>query len=257
MPLEIRGAVPLLPKPGLWQRLRADFLTGLAVVLPAGLTAALVVWAVNRIDGRVAPLLPGWLGIEHIAGAGVVVFALVAMLAGAMTRGMIGRRVLVLVERLVARVPVARSVYALAKQSLTAVIERGGASFRQVCLVEYPQPGMWTLGFIAGPGGAELAARTGADDLVAVFVPTTPNPTTGFLVFSRRADLRLLDLSFEYGLKRIMSGGLVQEDAAPAADPAADPAASRRWRAVKAGTRGPGAGARRGRISPPASDPAG
>jgi uncharacterized membrane protein len=194
---------------GLIARLRADFLTGLVVVLPAALTISLVLWAIGRIDSSVAPLLPGQLPYEHVAGMGVLAFVVGTTAAGAFARGLIGRGLVGWSERQVARLPVARSIHAAAKQFLQTVLEKGDTSFRQVCVIEYPEPGLRAIGFIVRPAAAVLAGPSGAADLVTVFVPTAPNPTTGFLVYASLGDLRILDMTADAALRLIMSGGLV------------------------------------------------
>jgi uncharacterized membrane protein len=197
------------PQPSIAQRLRADFLTGLVVVVPAALTVALLAWAIGMVDDRVAPLLPGDPPIEHVAGYGIVLFVLTATLAGAFARLYAGRRALGWIDAAVSRVPVVRPVYAGAKQIVETAIAKGGTSFRQVFLLEYPQRGTWTVVAIAAPAEGELLPKTGEPDLVGVLVPTAPNPITGFLIFAPRRDLVPVDLSLEDAAKLVMSAGLV------------------------------------------------
>ena len=196
-------------RPVLAQRLRADFLTGIVVVLPAGLTAMVVLWAVGFIDATVAPFLPDWLLVEHVKGMGLALFAGLAVLVGRLAKGYAGRRAVRSTERLLARLPVVRSVHAGLKEIVEAAIGKSGTSFRQVCLLEYPERGIWTPVVIATEAEGEVAWRTGRSDLVAVLVPTAPNPITGFLIFAARSDLVPLDLSLEDAAKLVMSAGLV------------------------------------------------
>jgi uncharacterized membrane protein len=202
----------------LGERLRANFLTGLAVVLPAGLTLALIAWAAGLVDARVAPFVP--MPFAQIAGAGVVVFVLVTVLAGAVARHVAGRRAVRAAEGLVARVPVARVIHAGARQLVAALVERRENAFRQVCLLQYPRPDVWAVGFVAGPAGAGLEQRAGSDDLTAVFLPTTPVPARGYLVYVRRSELRMLDMPLEEALRLAASGGLVGGNGAPVRQPA-------------------------------------
>jgi uncharacterized membrane protein len=206
-------------KPGIGERLRANFLTGLAVVLPAGLTLMLLHWALGFVDDKVAPLLPAWLG-ERVFGLGFVVFLAATAAVGAAIKGYAGRNALRLGEGMLGRVPVVRSIYAGAKQMVEALIAKGQTSFRQPCLIEFPRWGLWTLAFIAGPGEGELPARAGEQDLVAVFLATAPNPITGLLYFAPRRDVILLDMSAEDGLKLVLSAGVAEPRAAPASAPA-------------------------------------
>jgi uncharacterized membrane protein len=191
------------------QRLRADFLAGLAVVLPAGLTVMLLVWAVRLIDRRVVPLIPFELPFMQVAGFGVVVFVLVTAGVGALARHMAGRQAVAAAEGLVARVPVARQLYLGAKQIVGTAIAKGGTSFRQTCLIEYPERGIWQVVLMTAPVEGELPQKAGEPDLVGVLVMTAPNPITGFLIFVPRRDLIPLDLSVEDALKLVFSAGLV------------------------------------------------
>jgi uncharacterized membrane protein len=204
-----RPRKPRARRPGLGERLRADFLTGLAVVLPAGLTVMLVRWALGFVDHRVAPFLPGWLGEGHLAGIGVVAFVAVATLVGALIKGYAGRRVLGVGEALVARLPVVRPVYVGAKQIVETAVAKGGTSFREVCLLEYPERGIWTVVVVTAPTEGEVPLRAGEPDLVGVLVPTAPNPITGFLIFAPRRDLIPIDLSLEDAAKLVFSAGMV------------------------------------------------
>jgi uncharacterized membrane protein len=196
-------------KTGIAARLRADFLAGLAIVLPAGLTVMLLVWAVRLVDARVVPLIPVPLPFLHVAGAGVVIFVAVTTAVGVVTRHMIGQRAVALAEGVVARVPIARRLYVGAKQMVEAAIAKGGTSFRQTVLVEYPDRGLWQVVLLAAPVEGELSARTGEPDLVGLLVPTAPNPITGYLVFAPRREVIPLGLSVEDALKLIVSAGLV------------------------------------------------
>jgi uncharacterized membrane protein len=202
------GAIRSRSRPGLGERLRANFLTGLAVVLPAGLTLMLLRWALDFVDDKVAPFLPSWLG-ERVFGVGFVVFLVVTALIGRAIKGYAGRNALHLGEGVVGRVPVVRSIYVGAKQMVEAAIAKGQTSFRQPCLIEFPRRGVWTLGFIVGPGEGELPGRVG-EDLVAVFLATAPNPITGLLYFAPRQDVVLLDMNAEEGLKLVLSGGIAE-----------------------------------------------
>ena len=190
-------------------RLRADFITGLGIVLPAGLTVMLVLWAVGFVDDKVAPLLPGWLGEGHVAGLGLLVFVAATVAVGAAVKGFAGRNAVRLGEGLVARIPLARAVHRGTKQIIETAIDKGSTSFREICMLEYPERGIWTPVVITAPAAGELPRRIGEDDLVGVLVPTAPNPITGFLIFAPRRDLVPVDMSLEDAAKLIMSAGLV------------------------------------------------
>jgi uncharacterized membrane protein len=219
-----RGPVLALPRrprrgaAGLWHRLRGDFLAGLAVVLPVAMTVWIVCWAVGLVDARITPLLPDaynpgtYLG-RDVAGIGLVVVAMVAILAGRLARGYVGRRVVARVDRVFAQLPVIRSLHGGLKQMVETVLARDAGAFRTACLIQYPEPGSWALAFVAGSTAAELPEKTGVPDLVAVFMPTTPNPTTGFLFFVSQSEVRALDMGLEAGAKIVISAGLVTPDA--------------------------------------------
>ena len=197
------------PWPTLFQRLQASFLAGLVVVLPVGLTILLMIWAIRLVDGWARPLVPGGLGIGHIAGAGALFFVVLVTAVGAVTRNILGRRALNLAELTVGRVPIARRIYLGVKQLVETGIAKGGTSFRQTCLVEYPERGTWTVVAMAGPVDGELPVRIGEPDLIAILVPTAPNPVTGFLVFAPRRDLVPLDLGLDEAAKLVLSAGLI------------------------------------------------
>jgi uncharacterized membrane protein len=219
---------PRRARPGVVAQLRADFLTGLAVVLPVGLTIGLVWWAVGFIDDKITPLVPAAYNpatyLEHdIAGFGLVVFLVFTTLVGALTKGFVGRRILRTAEGWVDRLPVVRSLYNGLKQIVETVFAQSDQSFRQTCLIEYPRKGSWALAFIAADAKGELPVKAGEPDLLAVFMPTTPNPTSGFLLFVPRRDVIVLDMSLEEGAKTIISAGLVTPPGKPAVAPAAKP----------------------------------
>ena len=214
--------VKRLPRPSLLQRLRGDFLTGLVVVLPVFLTIYLVWAVIGLIDAKVVPLVPARYNPENVFGRnifgfGVVVFLIFTTAIGALTKGFFGRRLLHMGESLVKRMPVVRSIYNGLKQIFETMLSQTGTSFQQACLVEYPRRGIWSVAFIATDTKGEIPVKVGEPDLVSVFLPTTPNPTSGFLLFVPRRDLVLLDMTIEETAKLIVSAGLV---APPMAAPA-------------------------------------
>ncbi len=197
------------PHPTWFQRIRRDFFTGLAVVLPAFLTLYVVWTVVGFIDNRVMPLVPAAYRPDDVLGVGVVIFLVFTTIVGALTKGIFGRTVINWGERIVDRMPVVRSIYNALKQIVETVLSQQSKSFKQACLVEYPRKGVWAVAFISTDAGGELLDKSGEADLVAVFLPTTPNPTSGFLLFVPRRDIRPLDMSVEEAAKLIISAGLV------------------------------------------------
>ena len=206
---------PRKPKPPLLQRLRNDFLTGLVVVLPLFLTAYIVWWFVGFVDDKVVPLIPRRYDPQNIFGRnifgfGLVLFVTFTTLVGALAKNLIGRQILQFGEVIVSRTPIVRPIYNGLKQIAETLFTDSGNSFERACLVEYPRKGVWSVAFMSTRVHRELTERTGAD-LVSVFVPMTPNPTTGFLRFFPRDEIVPLDMSLEDATKLIISAGLVTE----------------------------------------------
>lgn len=200
-----------VPKPGRFRRLRANFLTGLVVAAPIGITIWLAVQVVQFVDQSVAGFIPaGYVDIYNqygLPGTGVLIVIVLLTLIGFLTRNFLGRSLLAYGERLVNRMPVVRSVYGALKQIFDAVIQQSD-NFREVVLVEYPRRGIWAVGFVTSTTKGEIQNLT-EDDVVNVFIPTTPNPTSGFLLFVPRRDLVTLHMTIEEGIKLVISGGLV------------------------------------------------
>lgn len=200
--------------------LRASFLTGLVVVLPIGLTIYLIWAVIGYLDGWILPLIPEayqpqalterFFGPGHafpIRGVGVVVFLVFTTLVGAIAKGLIGRTVLTRLDSLVDRMPVVRSIYSALKQVAETVFNKTEASFEKTCLVEFPRPGVWTIGLISARPKGEIAAKLGAE-VISVFIGLTPF-TSGFVVFVPRQNVIELDLTPEEAAKLVASGGLV------------------------------------------------
>jgi uncharacterized membrane protein len=213
------------PRPSLAQRLRGNFLTGLVVVLPAFLTVYLLWLTIGFVDARIVPLIPARYNPENIFGRsifglGVVVFLAFTTLVGALTKGFIGRRILLYGELVVERMPVVRSIYNALKQVMETVLSPSAGSFKQVCLIEYPHQGMWSIAFVSTEAKGEVAEKleeAAGDDILSVLMPTTPNPTNGFLFYVPRRDVIMLDMSIEDAAKLIISAGLVQPPPPPVA----------------------------------------
>ena len=208
-------------KRGIFGAFRASFLTGLVVVLPIGLTIY-VIWAVvGWIDGWVLPLIPGtyqpnalmqyyFPGMDFpVRGVGVIVFLLFTVAVGWLARGLIGRSLISLAERLVDRTPVVRSVYSGLKQITETFFAKSEKSFDRTCLVQFPRPGCWAVGLLAASVKGEIASRLPQDEeMVAVFVALTPL-TSGVLIYVPARDVILLDMKPDEAVKLIVSAGLV------------------------------------------------
>ena len=199
---------------GLWARMRGNFLAGLIIVLPVALTIYFI-WAfIGFVDQRVLPLVPDrfnpltYINVS-IPGVGVAVFIIFTTLIGGMAKGLFGRQLLRWIEGLVDRTPVVRSLYSGLKQIMETVLNNSKQSLEKACLIEYPRKGIWAVGFVSTEARGEVLEKSGADQMLSVFVPTTPNPTSGFLLFFPREDVVLLDMEVEDAAKLIISAGLV------------------------------------------------
>ncbi len=197
-------------------RLRTYFFTGLLVTAPAALTIYLTVLFVSFIDDHVRHLLPAEYNPEKflpfaIPGLGVVIVVVVLILLGAFTTGYLGRLLISGWELMWARMPVLSGVYATFKQLFETVFSKKSNAFRQVVLVEFPRKDVWTVAFITSDVPYALSNTLHDDDLVSVYVPTTPNPTSGYWSLYRKKDVIPLDVSVEDGLKMVISLGIVSK----------------------------------------------
>jgi uncharacterized membrane protein len=210
------GVEPIQIKPpriGLVRHLRGYFLAGVLVTAPIGLTFYFAWLFIHWVDGQVTPLLPPAYNPEtylpfSIPGLGLLIVAIAMTLVGATTAGILGRMWVRASENLLSRMPVIRSLYSAIKQILETVLSQKSNAFREVVLFEYPRRGSWALGFITGKTEGEIQSTT-EDDVVNVFLPTTPNPTSGYLLFIPRRELVILSMTVEEGIKMVISGGMV------------------------------------------------
>ena len=214
-------------KPGIFARLRSNFLAGLIIVAPIGMTIWLIWTVVGWVDSWVWPFVPEayqpealvnrLLGRDadnlitvNVRGVGVVVFLIFTVLMGWIGKGLIGRSFLGIGERLVDRTPVVRSIYNAVKQIAETVFSQRETSFDKACLVEYPRRGIWAIAFISTNAKGEIDDKLNdGEPIVTVFLPTTPNPTSGFLLFLPQRDVKPLDMSVEDAAKLVISAGLV------------------------------------------------
>lgn len=202
-------------KHSIWHRTRTNFLTGLVIVAPVVITAYLIWTVVTFIDDKVVPWVPAiynpnsYVGYD-VPGFGVVIFLIFTAIIGALTKGIFGRQIVRFWENLIGKTPVVRSVYSGLKQIVETILSQSNASFKQACLIQYPRKGIWAIAFISTSTRGEVNEKiTETDDLVSVFLPTTPNPTSGFLLFIPRSEVLLLDMSVEDAAKLVISAGLV------------------------------------------------
>lgn len=210
--------------------LRRYLVAGLLVWVPLWVTVLIVKFLIDLMDQTLV-LLPEAAQPEHllgfrIPGLGFVLTFVVVLVTGIIAANLFGRQLVRVWEGMLARIPLVRSIYSAVKQVMETVFSNTGQSFRRVALVEYPRKDVWTLAFVTGEGIAEVQRRTG-QDMVSVFVPTTPNPTSGFFLMLPRAQVIDLDMPVEVGLKLILSAGVVAPEQEPkgASIPASSPAA--------------------------------
>lgn len=214
-------------RPGFIGRLRGNFLAGLIIIAPIGLTAYLIWTIVGWIDGWVWPFVPDAYqpaalvnryfradGAEpirvNVRGVGVVIFLIFTVIVGWIGKGFLGRSILRWAEGIVMRMPVVRSVYNGVKQIAETVFTQRDQSFEKACLVEYPRRGIWAVAFLSINAKGEVYEKlSDGSEVATVFLPTTPNPTSGFLLFLPREDVRELDMSVEDAAKLVISAGLV------------------------------------------------
>ena len=195
--------------------LRNNFLTGLAVIIPVFITTYLIWSTIGIVDGWVLPLIPEkyaidkFIGID-VKGIGVIIFLLFTIFIGSLTKGYFGRTILKSAESLVDRMPVVRSIYNGIKQIAETVFSQSNNSFERACLVEYPRKGIWAVAFVSTKTKGEVSEKIGKNkDLFSIFLPTTPNPTSGFLLFLPEKDIIFLDMTVEDAAKLVISAGLV------------------------------------------------
>ena len=208
---------------------RNSFLTGVVVIAPVGLTVWLVWTVIGWVDGFVLPFVPSQyqpeellkaiLGEEvrvNIRGLGVVFFLVFTTFIGWIAKGLLGRTFIRSAENIVNRMPVVRSVYSGVKQIAETVFAQADRSFEKACLIEYPRRGIWAIGFISTAAKGEVSKRAGSGQkMQSIFVPTTPNPTSGFLLFFPAEDVIELDMSVEDAAKLVISAGLVYPEDLP------------------------------------------
>jgi uncharacterized membrane protein len=208
-----------LPPHGLGARLRNYFLTGLVVAGPLAITAWLISAVITWVDDSVRPLIPEIYRPEtylpwKIPGSGLVIALFALTLLGFLTANLVGRTLVQLGDHLIDRMPIVRPIYKTVKQVFQMLFSKSGTSFRKVGLVEFPAPGMWSLVFLSQPPSAEVARRLpDSDDQISVFLPCTPNPTTGFFFYVSRKNIIELDIAVEQAATLIMSAGMIQPGA--------------------------------------------
>jgi uncharacterized membrane protein len=194
------------------KKVKKIFLTGLAVTIPIGLTIYILIFLISLMDGMLN-IIPSRLHPDQVLGFRIpglgIIFTLILILAmGLMTRSILGRRLLLWGETLVYKIPLVRGIYQALKQIVFAMMGTKGESFKRVVLVEFPRKGLYTVAFVTGIASGEVQEKT-EERCINIFIPTTPNPTSGFYMMVPENQVVRLDMSVEEAFKLIMSGGIV------------------------------------------------
>ena len=216
---------------GFVEAVRRYFVAGLLAFAPIAITLWAIAWIVTRLDNLLLPQLLAWglPGAETAPDLPPLVGALftfvVILAAGVVVRHLFGNQVVRLSEAVLQRVPVARSIYSAIKQLFEAIFRSGTSArnFNRVVLIEYPRKGLFALAFTTGDATGPVAAAVESDQFVNCFVPTTPNPTSGFYLLAHREEVREVDITVEEAFKVIMSAGIVAPEAATLAPPSVPP----------------------------------
>ena len=200
-------------KTGFLGRLRGYFIAGILITAPISITFYLAYLFVTYVDSKVTPLIPAKFNPEtylpySLPGLGLIIVIVGLIFIGAFTAGFMGRFFQRVWDRVMDNVPVLRGVYKALKQILETVLAQQSNAFREAVLVEYPRRGMWVIAFITGKTQGEVQAIT-EEEVINLFVPTTPNPTSGFLIFVPKEDIVPLSMNVEEALKMVISGGIV------------------------------------------------
>ena len=192
--------------------LRTNFLTGLVVAAPIGITIYLTWNFIAFVDNRVTPLIPDQYSPPFtVPGLGLLIVFIALLFLGIFTKNFFGRSIINLGDRIIARMPVVRSIYGALKQIFETVAADHQSSFQQVGLMQYPRENIWAVVFITTQTKGEITSHADPE-MVSVFLPTTPNPTSGFLLFVPKSEIVVLDMTVEQAAKLIISAGIVEPD---------------------------------------------
>ena len=191
-------------------RLRTYFLTGLVVAAPIAITISVAFWFIQSVDSWFSPFIPNSLkdSTYSLPGLGVLASLVILTGLGALTANIFGKTILQFGENLLDRVPVIRNIYSALKQIFETVATQSNQNFKGVVLFEYPRKDIWALGFVTTDAKGEIAEKKG-DNLLCIFAPTTPNPTSGYLLFVPKEDTIKMDMTVEEAAKLIISAGIV------------------------------------------------
>ena len=191
---------------------RKWFVSGLLVIVPVAITIGVLQWIIGLLDRTLLILPEAWqpdrlIGV-HIPGFGVLLTLAIVLAAGAAASNFMGKKLVRWGDWLVSRIPVVRSIYSSVKQVSDTLFSESGNAFRTAVLVQWPRPDVWTIGFVTGTPGGDVANYL-VDEYLSVYVPTTPNPTGGYFVMLRKNDCVELKMSVDDALKYVISMGVV------------------------------------------------
>ena len=193
--------------------LRKWLLAGLLVIVPVAITLAVLRWVIDTLDQTLLILPEAWhpdklFGV-HIPGFGVLLTLAILLVVGATASNFVGKRLVGLGDKVVARIPVVRSIYSSVKQVSVTLFSESGNAFRVAVLVQWPRTEVWTIGFVTGTPGGDVVNYLRGEEYLSVYVPTTPNPTGGYFVMLRKSDCIELKMSVDDALKYVVSMGVV------------------------------------------------
>ncbi|MDA9559049.1 DUF502 domain-containing protein [Alphaproteobacteria bacterium] len=210
--MKIAKKMPTYNK-NIFHRIRTYFFTGLAVTAPIGITIYLSLIFINLIDDNVKNLVPIKYNPDtylpfNIPGTGLIVAVFSLILIGFFTAGIFGRFFVKIGENIINKLPIVRSIYNALKQVFQTILGASSKAFREVVLIEYPRKGLWAIAFITSETKGEVNGKL-KHKSVNIFLPTTPNPTSGFMLFVPTKDIIRLQMNIEQGMKLVISGGII------------------------------------------------
>ena len=198
-------------------RIRRYFFTGLIIIAPAAITIWATLWFISVFDAWIKPMIPTHYNPDtylpfRLPGFGLIMSLVGITLVGALAANLVGRTLIGWWDNLLNRTPVVRSIYKGSKQIFETLFSEKGASFRYVCLVEWPRRDTWSVAFVSKEIDGSMIGLESGRQMYAIYVSTTPNPTSGYVFFTDKSEVKILDMSVEDGLKLVISMGLVFPD---------------------------------------------
>ncbi|MDR0484855.1 MAG: DUF502 domain-containing protein [Alphaproteobacteria bacterium] len=190
--------------------LRKWFIAGIITSVPLILTIYILLWIIEFFDNLVVIRLFPNTVVSQIPGIGIIASAISMVILGFLASNFLGRYLVKLGERLLQKIPIVKSIYSTIKQLFDTVFSTQSKAFREVVLIEFPRKDIWVLAFITSETKGEIQDKT-AEDVVSVYVPTTPNPTSGFLVFIPKKDITFLEMKPDLAMKLILSNGIIDK----------------------------------------------